>query len=129
MTTYTGNDGVIKIGANTVGEARDWSINESAGVLEDSVLGDTAESYLPNKTAFTGTINALFDEADAGQAAITVGATVAFELFPRGETTGDPRRSGSGIITAVNETAAHDGLIEASFEFQGSGDLTKDTAP
>jgi len=46
------------------------------------------------------------------------------ELYPSGLTTG-VKLSGNVIITGHSITSNHDGMVEASITFQGSGALTK----
>jgi len=59
MATHKGSEGVVKVGANTVAEVRSYTITESADTLEDTSMGDSARTYKPSLTTFTGSIDAL----------------------------------------------------------------------
>jgi len=52
MATNKGSSGVVKIAASggsaaVVGEVRSYSIDTTADTVEDTVMGDTARTYLP----------------------------------------------------------------------------------
>jgi hypothetical protein len=130
-TTYKGKDGVVKIGSNVIGQIKNFSVEQTADTIEDTSMGDTARTYKDSLTTFTASIDALFDQssadsvtADAGQVAMSIGATAAFTFLPQGSTSGDYSMSGSGIVTSISRTQSFDGLVEISFAVQGSGALT-----
>ena len=128
MATHKGSEGVVKVGANTVAEVRSWTIAESADTLEDTSMGDTARTFKPSLTTFTGSLDVFWDETDTtGQGALTIGAEVTFNVYPEGDTAGDTYYTGTAIVTEVSRTAAFDGLCEASISLQGTGALTETT--
>lgn len=134
-TTYKGKDGIVKVGANNIGEVRNFSVEETADTIEDTSMGDSARTYKDSLTSYTASIDALFDQstadsvtADAGQVAMTIGSTATFKFLPQGDTTGDYQLSGEGIVTSISRSQSYDGLIEISFSIQGSGALTIGTA-
>ena len=45
MATLVGKDGVVKIGSNTIGEIRSYSLEQNMDVIEDSTMGDTDRTY------------------------------------------------------------------------------------
>ena len=128
MANHAGSEGLIKIGANTLGEMRSYSISETAGTIEDTVLTDGAKTYKAGQTTWSGSCDAFWDESDAGQTAITAGAEVTLSFYPEGATTGDTFASGAAIVTEIGTSTSIDGMVEVSFSFQGSGVLTWDTA-
>jgi hypothetical protein len=129
MATHAGSEGTVKVGANAIAEIRSYSLEETADVLEDTSMGDTARTYLPSLTTFTGSIDVLWDETDTtGQGALTIGASVTLNLYPEGSTTGDTYYTGTAIVTGRNITASYDGLVEMSISVQGTGALTQSTA-
>jgi hypothetical protein len=128
MATHTGSEGTLKVGANTIGEIRSFSISESADTLEDTSMGDAARTYKPSLTTFTGSVDVFWDEADAGQMAMTVGASVTFSAYPEGATAGDKYYTGSAIVTGLTVNSSFDGMVEASITLQGTGALTLGTA-
>ena len=128
MANHTGSEGVVKIGANTVAEVRDWSLSETADTIEDTSMGDSARTRKPGLTSASGSISAFWDEADTtGQGAMTVGAEVTLNLYPEGATSGDTYASLSAIITEAGVSASFDGMVEATFAFEANGAVTWDT--
>ena len=128
MANHTGKDGLVKIGSDTLGELRTWSYSVSGEVIEDSVMGDTARTYKPGLTTWSGSAEAFWDEADTAQTALTAGAEITLSFYPEGADTGDTYYSGSASVTEVSSTATMDGMVEVSFSFTGSGALSSATA-
>jgi hypothetical protein len=128
MATHTGSEGTLKVGANTIGEIRSFSISESADTLEDTAMGDVARTYKSSLTTFTGSVDVFWDEADSGQMAMTVGASITFSAYPEGATAGDKYYTGSAIVTGLTINSSFDGMVEASITLQGTGALTLSTA-
>ena len=129
MANHTGVDGIIKIGANTVAEVRDWSVNESADTIEDTTMNDTSKTFQAGLKSWSGSLNAYWDETDTnGQVVLAIGSTAALELYPEGATTGDAKYSGSAIITSVGIAVPTNGMVTRSIGFQGTGALTIGTA-
>lgn len=128
MAVHKGSEGLVKIGANTIAEVKSYSIEESADTVETTSMGDSARTYLPSLTTFSGTIECHWDETDAtGQGAMTIGAQVVLNLYPEGDGTGDSYYSGSVIITGVSRSAAMDDIVASTYSFQGTGALTLTT--
>jgi predicted secreted protein len=128
MATHKGSEGTIKVGSNAVAEIRSYSIEESADTLEDTSMGDSARSYKPSLTSFSGSLDVFWDETDtSGQGALSIGSEVTLNVYPEGDTAGDTYYSGSAIVTGVSRTASFDGLVEASISVQGNGALTEST--
>ena len=127
MANHTGSEGVVKVGANTVAEVRDWSLSETADTIEDTSMGDTARTRKPGLTSASGSISAFWDETDTtGQGALTVGAEVTLNLYPEGAASGDTYASLSAIITEAGVSATFDGMVEATFSFEANGAVTWD---
>jgi hypothetical protein len=125
MANHTGSEGVVKVGANTVAEVRDWSLSETADTIEDTAMGDSARTRKPGLTSASGSISAFWDEADTtGQGAMTVGAEVTLNLYPEGATSGDTYATLSAIITEAGVSASFDGMVEATFSFEANGAVT-----
>jgi hypothetical protein len=125
MANHTGSEGVVKVGANTVAEVRDWSLSETADTIEDTAMGDSARTRKAGLTSASGSISAFWDEADTtGQGAMTVGAEVTLNLYPEGATSGDTYATLSAIITEAGVSASFDGMVEATFSFEANGAVT-----
>lgn len=129
MAVHKGSEGTVKVGANTIAEIRSYSLEESADTLETTSMGDTARTYLPSLTTFTGSVDVYWDETDTtGQGALSaIGTEVVLNIYPEGDTSGDNYYTGSAIVTGVTRTASFDGMVEASISVQGTGALTSTT--
>jgi len=128
MATHKGSEGTVKVGSNAVAEIRSYSIEESADTLEDTSMGDSARSYKPSLTSFSGSLDVFWDETDtSGQGALSIGSEVTLNVYPEGDASGDTYYSGSAIVTGVSRSASFDGLVEASISVQGNGALTEST--
>ena len=127
MATHKGSEGIIKVGSDSVLEIRSYSIEESADTLEDTSMGDSARTYKPSLTSFSGSLDVFWDETDTGQNALSIGSEVTLNVYPEGDTAGDTYYSGSAIVTGVSRTGSFDGLVEASISVQGNGALTEST--
>ena len=128
MATHKGSEGTVKVGTNAVAEIRSYSLEESADTLEDTSMGDSARSYKPSLTSFSGSLDVFWDETDtSGQGALSIGSEVTLNVYPEGDTAGDTYYTGSAIVTGVSRSASFDGLVEASISVQGNGALTSTT--
>jgi hypothetical protein len=127
MAIHIGNEGTVSIGGTTVGQIKGFTINENVDTVEKTVMGDSSKSFLATHSFFAGTIDVLFDEDDTGQTAMTVGSTVSIEVFPEGNSAGKVKFNGNVIITGDSLTSTTEGLVEKSFDIQGTGGLTRTT--
>ena len=125
MANHKGSEGVVKVGSNTVAEVRDWSISETAETIDDTTMGDSARTRQVGLTSCSGSLTAFWDETDTtGQGAMTVGSAITLNLYPEGETTGDSYATVSAIITEEGKSATMDGMVEATFSWEGNGAVT-----
>lgn len=127
MATHTGSEGTIKIGSDTLGEIRSYTLESTGEVIEDTSMGDSARSYKAGLTTFTGSLEVFFDETDTAQGNLDAGSSVTLEVYPEGATTGDTYYTGTAIVTGRTVTASFDGMVEMSVTVQGSGGLTETT--
>lgn len=128
MATHTGSEGTIKVGSETVGEIRSYSISETADTIEDTSMGDASRTYKTGLKSFTASVDVFWDEGDTGQGALTVGSSVTLNVYPEGATTGDKYFTGSAIVTGLTVNGSFDGMVEASLTLQGTGALSLSTA-
>lgn len=126
MATFSGNDGVVEIGANTMAEVRSFTVNQTAETIDDTAMGDAWRTHLTGLKTWDGTVECMWDDTDTnGQEALTVGSSVTLTLCPEGDTTGDYTLSGAATVTGVTNTQSYDNtVVTRSFTFQGSGALT-----
>ena len=134
-TTYTGENGVVKfVGADStvaaVASVRTFNIDQELQTIESTVMGAGARSYIPGLRQFSGSMDLYLRDDDAGQRNLLSFANGGgsegvgkIELFPSGEVTGQ-KLTGNVIITNFSITANFDGMVEATADFQGSGNLT-----
>ena len=128
MATHKGSEGTVKSGVNAIAEIRSYTITETADTLEDTTMGDSSRTYLASLTTFAGSIECFWDETDTdGQLTLDPGASVTINIYPEGSTSGDTYYTGSVLITEKNVTGSFDGMVEASFSFQGTGALSETT--
>lgn len=128
MATHTGSEGTLKVGSNAVAEIRSFTINETGETIEDTSMGDTSRTFKAGLKTFTASVEVFFDETDTtGQGALDVGSEVTLNVYPEGDASGDTYFSGSTIVTGKTVTSSFDGMVEASFELQGTGALTETT--
>lgn len=128
MATHKGSEGTVKSGSNAIAEIRSYTITETADTLEDTTMGDSSRTYLASLKTFTGSIECFWDETDTnGQLTLDPGSTVTINIYPEGSTSGDTYYTGSVIVTEKSITASYDGMVEASFSFQGTGALSETT--
>lgn len=126
MANHTGSEGVVKIGTYTMAETRSYTLTETGDTIEDSVMGDSSRTYKAGMKTFTGSVVCYWDETESAQGALTVGASVTLNLFPEGNTAAQSEKyyTGTVIVTSIERSAAFDGMVEATFSFQGTGTLT-----
>ena len=128
MATYTGNDGVVLVGASAVAEVRSFTLREDAPRIEDTVLGDANRTYKADLATVDGTIECLYDPAGAGQTAMTIGAAVTLDMRPLGTGSGLPKLVVPVNITGIDGPSAQFGeLITITFTWAAAGALVKST--
>lgn len=129
MATHHGNEGTVKIGANTLAEVTSFQMTENASVADDTAMGDTWQTHVgggPN--SWSGQADCHWDETDTnGQGALTIGASVTLNLYPEGAGSGDKYYSGTATVTQITRQNSLNGVVSASFQFQGNGALTLST--
>ena len=127
MATHTGSEGLIKIGNDTLGELRSYSLETTGDTIEDTSMGDSARTYKAGLTAWSGTASLYFDEADNAQIALTVGSSITIKVYFEGQASGDKFYEGSAIVTGKSVSASFDGLVESEISFTGTGALSLST--
>jgi len=127
MGTHHGNDGTAKVGADTIGHVKDWSLDEEIDSADTSAMGDAWETHLTGRKKWSGSVSAHWDLGDAGQQALTLGASVSLKLYPDGATTGDKYYSGTATITKLGVRTPMNDIVEISFDFKGNGALSEAT--
>jgi hypothetical protein len=127
MTTYKGNSGVVKIGANAIAEITSWNVTQTEGTVEDTAMGDTARTFVPDELpTWTASINCFYYPGDTtGQALCLVGETLSLELSPIGTASGREKLSGSAIVNSRQiGDVANAAIVPLVLQLQGTGALT-----
>ena len=131
MASHTGVDGVLKYDSNAVAELTAWTLDINQEPVESTALGQSSRSFKPGITTWTGSAECFWDETDTAQSAIDTDmstvTTKTLEMYPEGTTSGDTVFSGTVIISSISRTSSVNGMVTASFNFQGTGGLTKAT--
>jgi len=129
MANHTGSEGVIHSGTNVVSEVRSWTLTETGDTIEDSTMGDSYRTYKGGMKSWTGSVVTYWDETDTtGQGTFTIGSSITIKFYAEGSATGDTYYYGSALVTSVERSAAFDGMVEATYSFQGTGTLSVGTA-
>lgn len=127
MGCFVGKDGIVKVGAVTVGEVTNFSLEETAETIECTAMGDTYRDYIASYKNWTASVDVHWDPDDAGQTGIVVGTEITINLYPEGDVAGDVVFTGTAIVTGRTINAVFDGLIDASLTLQGKGELSTGT--
>lgn len=128
MANHKGSEGTVKIGtADLIAELKSWSLSQSANTIDDSTIGDAWATKKAGQKSWSGSVETFWDETDAAQTALTIGAEVTLNMYPEGATSGDTYWTGSAIVTSIENSGSIDGIVEASFSFEGNGALTEST--
>jgi len=125
MAVFTGKAGVVQTGSNAIAEVRSYSITQTGDTTESTSMGDSAKTFEATLTEFSGSVDLFFDDTDSsGQVSLTIGSSFTLNLAPEGTGSGSYKLSGSAIVTDITRSASHDGLVEMTIAFQGTGALT-----
>jgi len=125
MATFKGNNGTVKVGANVIAEITSFSLTQGAATMDDTALGDTADSHLVGTVNWSGSVSCWWDDTDTtGQGALTIGASVSLALLPEGAAVGSAQYSGTATITGIEIGVGNNATNTASFSFTGNGALT-----
>ena len=127
MATHHGKEGVVTAGGTAVGELTSFTLETTADVVEDTALTDATKSFVAGRTSFSGTLEMSYDETDSPQQTLTVGSSISLILLPEGNTSGDEKFSGTGIVTGMSINNAMDAIVSRTVTFQGTGALTRAT--
>lgn len=127
MAVTRGCEGQVQVGTHAVAQVKSFSFSESASVIDTSTINaGCVKSFQAGPVQVTGQVGCWWDASDTlGQEAMVVGNTVTLVLAPQGMTTGDIYYTGSVLITSRDISAAVDGIVECSFNFQVSGAWTR----
>lgn len=129
MTYYSGKDGTLTYGPNSVAVAKvsSWSFSSSVDTLETTALTDGDRSYVPGLRQFSGSATIFYyDDAPkpllariVGTSAVTESSVIGIKLGWGGKYI-----QGNVIITSGELNCAVGEVMQASIQFQFTGTLT-----
>lgn len=130
MSTATGNSGSLSFAAGAITELKSWSLEESAEQIDDTAMGDSNRTSKSGLASASGTIEVHYDEADSVQEGMDAGVSGVLILFPKGNTTGQPRITLSVQITGRSTSGAIDEILPQSFNYAlSTGAVVRDLVP
>ena len=126
MTTYTGQNGVVTIGATSVAEVRGFTFELSAETIDSSVMGDVYRGFRKGMITGSGSMDLLFSSTHEGILldAVESQTSATIVLFPGGNTAGLPSLTIKGWITGYSMESTMDDMVTASATFQLDGSQT-----
>ena len=128
MATRKGKEGVVKIGANIVGEVKSFELEVTANEVDTSTLGSSWTKTNSTQNSWSGTMDMFYDPSDLGQPTrVAVGTIVTVSLYYEGSTTGLKYDTGSALITSISISQSFDGMVNQTVAFTGNGALTTST--
>lgn len=128
MSKIHGHDGVIRVGGtDTIGHLQSWNLDPQAQMTAGYSMGEEWESNRATVKRWSGSAEAYFDPADAGQISLEPGDVVTLDLYPGGDASGATYRSGTAVVSGTPISANKDGWVSITFNFVGDGALTTNT--
>jgi len=121
MAVKGGNFGVINIGGVAATEITKWSYEGGIGVVEKpAAMGEAAAVYLSDgRKTGTGSLEFLWDPADAQQAAIVEGASLAIEVHETGTGVGTVKHTGTVLIGSLSKAGGDSAIMTRTASFSG----------
>jgi len=124
-----GHEGSVTVASGSMGNAKAWSLDVTQETVD---ITDFDSSGWKESTAtlnsWSGSITAIFDASGTAEGALqtglTGGSSVALELTLGAGSGSYDVYSGSAIITGQSVTNDVNGIVEATFSFEGTGALT-----
>lgn len=136
---FTGRDGRLLLGSDTLVKVTNWSLQADLETLETTTLGDAQRSYVPGVQSFSGSASLLYyiDTDNTNDAStllrklvktsgVSSTDTVNLTLRLAGDT-GNNDVTITAYITSVSIGASVGELVTAQINFQGTGALTTAT--
>ena len=110
-------------GSTYLNELDNWSVNENGDAEESTDFqSDGEREYVAGLTDWDGSFSGRWEAAQANS--VEVGTTIDVQL----EIDGSNHYAGQAIVTGRSVDTTVDGLVEASYDIQGTGSLTLTTA-
>ena len=127
MAAHKGSEGLVTAGGSGIGQLTGYSLDETSEVIDQTILSSTSKINVAGTLGFSGSVDLLFDEADSPQMTLVAGSSLEFVFLPEGNTSGDYKFTGTGIVNSVSYSAAVDGNVTSTASFDGTGALARGT--
>lgn len=115
MAHLAGKSGYVDTGSAVSG-IKSWTCDYTADPLETTDFADAGvKSYIVGCTGWAGSFEGYKEGAPQ-----TLGGSVTLKLYESATC----YWSGTALITGVHPSAAHDGVVSVSYDFQGTGALS-----
>jgi len=135
MANYRGEEGSVKFKnssgtAEAVVQTTSWTLDLAKEVLETTVQGDTARTYVGGLISGSGSIEFNYTAASGNETKNLIddvlvtedGGDAVFEFYI--DTSGSKKWSFSGIITGISASTTVGELTSVSATYQASGAIT-----
>jgi hypothetical protein len=124
-----GHTGSVTVASGAMGNAKAWSLDISQETADRTDFGSSGwKESAATLNAWSGSITAIFDASGTAEGALqtglTAGSSVALDLQMGGGTGSYDKYSGSAIITGQSVTNDVNGIVEVTFNFEGTGAVT-----
>jgi hypothetical protein len=124
-----GHTGSVTVASGAMGNAKAWSLDISQETADITDFGSSGwKESAATLNAWSGSITAIFDASGTAEGALqtglTAGSSVALDLQMGGGTGSYDKYSGSAIITGQSVTNDVNGIVEVTFNFEGTGAVT-----
>lgn len=128
MAKHHGKGGTVKFGSNEVAHVTKFSVSETVETADSTEMGSTAQEHLVGISSWSGSLDCHYDPADTtGQASIDIGESVTLNLYTDGDASGKKYLSGTATVTQISIDSDMASVVKASFQFKGSGTLSRST--
>lgn len=128
MSTITGKDGAVYLGANLIGAMTEFNISTTGKEVDSTVMGAEFESSITTFKKWSGSMTFYYDQADTdGQEALDVLDQAALEFYPAGNASGKQKFAGTANLMGDDMTVSLSGMVTRKVDFSGVGALTKST--
>lgn len=129
MAFVHGKNTVFKIGStNLSAYTNDVTLKRAADSHDTTCFGQTGHTYAGGLTDGTISVKGVYDDGDATNPRVTfqgaLGTTLTWTYQAEGTTSGNPQITGSGVLTAYEESAPVADMITWSAELQITGAVT-----
>ena len=132
---------VAGTGAQTIIKANSWSLQAEMGLLSTTTLGDSNNTFVPDRVTYTGSATLLYYENDAesngdnltgqlmsrlyktGTGGVTKGDEAGFKLRIRGGNDEKHDITLNGYLTSISIGATVGDIITAQVSFTANGAL------